>query len=118
MCVSSTDHKPTMCKAKSVVYSITCEICERAHKSNPNLSHEGLYIGESSRTLYERADEHMKKLRRMEDSSCLFKHWAIQHPELVEAPKFMFKVIKKHGDPLSRMVHEAITIVKCASMNS
>ena len=118
VCLSSPKNKPSMCKAKSVVYSITCELCEKTHKQDPSVAHKGLYIGESARTLYERSIEHMRKLRRMEDSSCLFKHWAITHPELLEAPSFLFKVIKKHSDPLSRMINEAITILKCASMNS
>ena len=48
----------------------------------------------------------------------MFKHWALNHPESVSAPKFVFKVVKKHKDVLSRMVHEAILIGKHASMNS
>ena len=46
------------------------------------------------------------------------KHWALCHPELAEAPEFRFSVVKKFGDPLSRMVHEAILIMRIASMNS
>ena len=51
-------------------------------------------------------------------SSFMLKHWSTQHPQEVRAPKFRFKVLKNHKDPMSRLVHEAILISDQATMNS
>ena len=51
-------------------------------------------------------------------SSFMFKHWALNHPEYIDPPKFVFNVIKKHKDVLGRMVHEGVLIEKLASMKS
>ena len=88
------------------------------HKLDHTKPHKGLYLGETGRTLFERVNEHIALYRNHDFSSFMFKHWALNHPESVSAPKFVFKVVKKHKDVLSRMVHEAILIGKHASMNS
>ena len=48
----------------------------------------------------------------------MMKHWALCHPNSDSPPLFTFKVIKKHNDPLSRKIHEAVRINECASLNS
>ena len=48
----------------------------------------------------------------------MFKHWAVIHSDLADPPKFEFRVVKVHKDPLTRMIQEAVKIVKHASMNS
>ena len=57
-------------------------------------------------------------MRRFDRTSFLFKHWALNHPDLLEAPKFEFSGIKTHKDALSRMVHEAVLIGDNSTMNS
>ena len=114
----SDTHKPSLCQVKGVVYQCVCLICDVQHKLDPSTAHGGRYIGETARTLAERADEHKKGLRRFDMKNFLVKHWALQHPELLEAPKFKFSVVKKHSDALSRMIQEAILILNSASMNS
>ena len=37
---------------------------------------------------------------------------------MANPPKFRFNVVKKHKDPLSRLIHEAVRITDRASMNS
>ena len=110
VCQSNTGKGSALCQVKSVVYTGTCRLCNDKHKSNPTAPHKGIYVGQTSRTLYERLNEHQKSLKRYENSSFMFKHWASAHPELITAPEFDFKVVRKHKDPLSRLVHEAVKI--------
>ena len=93
-------------------------LCDKAHKLFPGSKHAGKYIGESSRTLYERVGEHRAALRRWDESSFMFKHWALKHPNLDTPPEFKFKVLRKHDGPLGRLVHEAVEISNSATMNS
>ena len=109
---------PSKCQLKSVVYVGTCQICERKYKENPSIRHAGKYVGETSRTLAERVKEHRAALRRYDQGSFMFKHWALAHPELDNPPDFEFSVVKKHKDPMSRLVHEAVRILDEASLNS
>ena len=75
-------------------------------------------MGESYRTLYERSLEHLQDLNRFDQKSHIMKHWALCHPESDSPPNFRFKVVRKHNDPLSRKIHEAVRISECASLNS
>ena len=109
---------PSLCSVKSVVYESVCQLCEAEHSSQPSLPHKGKYIGQTYRTAYERSQEHMASYRRQESSSFMFKHWATTHADNLSPPKFRFKVLKCHKDPLSRMIDEAILIRDFASMNS
>ena len=84
----------------------------------PGSAHEGLYVGQSSRTLYERACEHMNGLKNLDTANFLFKHWATAHSEMLTSPEFQFKVVKCHKSPLDRMLHEAVRIIDKATMNS
>ena len=60
----------------------------------------GVYIGETSRTLMERATEHVNGAEKIEIDN--FINWANSHNELREAPRMRFKVTKKCKDALSR----------------
>ena len=82
------------------------------------MKHKGRYVGQSSRTLFERASEHLQGLSRFDPANFLFKHWAVAHSELPAPPEFHFRVVKSHKDPMSRMIHEAIRILSSASCNS
>ena len=118
VCRSHQGKGPSLCKMKGVVYSSVCLKCEERHKRDLTKSHRGRYIGETGRTLFERAREHRANYRNCDFSSFMFKHWALEHSDEIEPPKFSFKVVKKHSDALSRMVHEAVLIGKLASLNS
>ena len=101
-----------------IVYESVCVECDKSHKLDPKSKHKGKYVGETYRTLYERSLEHLQDLNRFDPKSHMMKHWALCHPGASTPPKFIFKVIKKHRDPLSRKIHEAVRILDCASLNS
>ena len=107
-----------MCKANDVVYETVCAECDKTYRQDTSRAHKGRYIGETYRSLYERSIEHVQALKRFDPRSFMVKHWAKVHFNDNSAPEFQFKVIKKHNDPLSRKVHEAVRICTHASMNS
>ena len=109
---------PTLCSVKNVVYESTCDACEVKFKSSKDGHHDGRYVGQTSRTLYERASEHVEALKNSDLDSFMFKHWALMHSDMDKAPSFTFNVVKCHKDPLSRLVHESVRISTHASMNS
>ena len=78
----------------------------------------GLYIGETSRSLFERVEEHMESARRFDSKSFIMKHWASSHPELTRHPKIKFKVVKRHSSALTRLIHEEIRIDGSGNLNS
>ena len=88
VCVSYKGKGSSRCKRKSIVYKSVCTVCLS------NGSKEGVYIGESGRSLYERSLEHMADALNLKEKSHIVKHWAINHPELDEQPIFNFEVIK------------------------
>ena len=55
VCSGSTKKGPKMCGIKSVVYIGVCELCEADHQKNPENKHKGVYVGQTYRTLAERA---------------------------------------------------------------
>ena len=79
---------------------------------------KGVYVGETARTLAERAKEHIASCNRMESRSFMFKHWSADHPDLEQPPEFRFSVLKTHKDPMGRLIHEAIKIYENATLNS
>ena len=93
-------------------------LCDENHIIDPSKAHAGKYIGQTSRTLYERAHEHVSAMKNFDLSSMMLKHWSIVHNELEFPPKFRFRVIRCHADPLTRLIHESIKIMDGVSMNS
>ena len=97
---------------KSIVYESACQVC---HESG---SKDGIYIGESGRSLYERSKEHLEDAKNHKDSSHIWKHWALCHQDLMVQPVFKFKVIRIHKSCLDRQLHEAVKIADCGTLNS
>ena len=95
----------------------------RDKKKNPDLGQDmagpspttkgrvGIYYGETSRSLFERASEHVTDARKFSDKSHIIKHWMEEHPELNNLPEFRFRVIRKYRDCLSRQLGEALIIL-------
>ena len=48
----------------------------------------------------------------------MFKHWATAHKDSKSPPKFQFRVMSCHKEPLGRMIDEAVKIKRLATMNS
>ena len=84
------------------MYKIQCMECKR-------IGIEAHYIGESSRSGFQRAEEHQTGLRNMDKESPLVKHQLEFHPEV---QNFEMTVIKEHRKALQRQVMEAIMIEK------
>ena len=94
------------------MYISNCSLCKSAG------SHDGQYIGETARSLYERSREHVEDAVRMKTSSHIWKHWSLAHPEELSMPRFEFKVVKSHKSCLDRQIHEAIKISTDGFLNA
>ena len=46
----------------------------------------------------------------MKEDSHMLKHWVCDHPDLLEPPKFKFRIIRSFQDPLTRQLAEAVRI--------
>ena len=71
---------------------------------------KGIYVGESSRSLYERAKEHQAEKENLSEDSHQVKHWLTSHQEMSSPPEFKFRIIQTFRDPLSRQLAEAVRI--------
>jgi hypothetical protein len=71
---------------------------------------EGIYIGETSRSLHERALEHVKDAEAFSAKSHITKHWMNSHPSLTSPPKMEFTISSMFRDCLSRQIGEALKI--------
>ena len=71
---------------------------------------KGVYVGESSRSMYERGKEHRKDGKDKAEDSHQWKHWALEHPGLDGDPQFRFKIVSSFSDPLTRQLAEAVRI--------
>lgn len=121
-CPIATEGKPCKCNCykEGVVYQATCDLCGAR------------YIGESGRTIYTRAGQHIadfEKARKQlkasgnpgtrreeieETSSWLLDHLCEKHPQQIEDldpwTGVKFKVLKEIRDPFSRQTEEACRI--------
>ena len=103
MCLDSTvcnlcKIKTGLCKKREVVYCIECKDCEEEYK----------YIGETSRSLGERFEEHLACMN--DKQSVFFNHKTECHSGL----NFNYTVSVLNnthiGDPMRRQVSEAVCI--------
>ena len=62
----------------------------------------GVYVGESSRSMYERGKEHQKDGKDRAEDSHQWKHWALDHPDIEGDPQFRLKIVSSFTDPLTR----------------
>ena len=69
---------------------------------------QGVYVGESARSIFERAKEHQAdRVARKEDSHVI-KHWLSNHQELKSPPKFRIEVVGSFQDAVTRQIAEAV----------
>ena len=71
---------------------------------------EGIYIGETSRSLHERAVERMKDAEAYSSKSHIIKHWMLAHPENNTPPPMAFKITSMYRDCLSHQIGEALRV--------
>ena len=119
VCEHNDGKKSSKCKMSNVVYEAKCLEC--VELLNNNLLAEkdvGVYVGETSRTLMERALEHVAGANKIDIDNFITKHWATKHSDLTVKPRMKFSVIKKCKDALSRQVSEAVWIENHSNLNS
>ena len=106
------------------MYESSCAIChpeEVKDKKDDDLIRNGYgtYIGETSRSLFERTLEHNAAAKILEKESHIAKHWFMDHEDELEPPGFRYKLVGSYKDCLTRQVKEAIRILnRPGSLNS
>ena len=90
------------CFQRNIVYTNRCIQCKEQGK-------ESIYIGESSRSAFERGSEHINDYEKKLTDSHIYKHQEIGHPEMAE-PRFEFRIIRNFQSALVRQVTEAVMI--------
>ena len=78
-------------------------------KSETKISGKNIYVGETSRSLYERSKEHVRDGKKRVEDSHIAKHWDEFH-QVEEMPEFRFRIVKRFQDSLSRQVSESVRI--------
>ena len=119
VCKYSDSKGSTKCRQANVVYEAEC--CECLKLLDNGIigeSEVGVYIGETSRSLIERAREHVACAERVDVENFITKHWALKHEYMNDFPKIRFRVIKRCKDALTRQVTEAVWIKACGNLNS
>ena len=106
------DEEAQDCFRTNILYESWCVTCygsdpKRVKKVGGNDAI--VYVGESSRSLYERTKEHWEDAGGGSEDSHIHKHWINVHSG-VGAPKFKFRVIRSFQDCLSRQIAESVRI--------
>ena len=105
LCRNSPSTPSTHCSQKDVVYSIKCELCGKD---------KGIYIGETSRPLALRFQEHYRAAANPTAKSyknmAFSKHYNACHKG--EKPGITASILKKTNGSLERKVTEALLINK------
>ena len=95
------------------LYSYSCGWCNPGAGQEKELTEvkqdiPTLYIGETSRSIYERSKEHWADWRRAKEGSHMRKHQEEAHGGA--NPKFCMRVVKSFRSALSRQIGEAVRI--------
>ena len=102
------------CKKSSLVYENVCLKCNPGAGSKKELREvkddtPTLYVGETSRSVFERSREHWGAWRSRKEDSHIRKHQEADHGG-DDSPQFMMRVVKHYKTALSRQVGEAVRI--------
>ena len=90
------DTEPGRCTQRNIIYKYDCIICKDEEAT------ETTYIGESSRTGFERNKEHEGLVKARSLESPLFEHQQESHPD--RDVSMSMKIVKKLFRPLDRKV--------------
>ena len=115
-CDQSSDKREN-CRSRNIVYESKCKLCnsspiddgDEAGRQNSS-PREGIYIGETSRSLHERAFEHVRDAENYSPKSHIVKHWMSKHPEISCPPEMEFSITARYHDCLSKQIGEALRI--------
>ena len=102
------------CKKRNILYESSCSLCnpeqeDKKKKSSLNNA-KGVYVGESARSIYERAQEHWADRVSQKEDSHMVKHWLSDHADLPEPPPFRIKVVSSFKDSMTRQISESVRI--------
>ena len=103
------------CRKRSILYENICLLCnpdaggEEKKKLTPPTFPPSIYVGESSRSLYERGKEHWRSYRAGLEDSHIRKHHILHHEGRGE-PKFHLRPVMFHRSSLGRQIAEAVRI--------
>ena len=96
------------CRKRNILYQTFCLECKKAGK-------DSIYIGESSRTGFERGGEHQYDFKTKAEDSHMFLHQSEEHGDM--EIKFSMKIVKQFQSSFRRQVHEAVSISRNSSRN-
>ena len=104
------------CKVRNVLYESACVLCngDRVEKKNKWGSFRemvGVYVGETSKSIFERAGEHWQDVKAGKVESHMLKHWETDHSDDKGLPNFKIGIVRTCQDALSRQVGESVRIV-------
>ena len=102
------------CKRRNILYESECTVCnpvDAMKEKEADLGkRQGVYVGESSRSIHERALEHNGDYQGQKDDSHMMKHWLTSHADLDAPPAFRFRLVRSFPDALTRQISEAVRI--------
>ena len=113
------------CYKEGILYQAVCLRCHKEQEeSGSPVVRDSLYLGESSRTLYTRYQQHIQDYRRASRrnpsppelvdtvSSWMWDHAKEKHggPSSKLEEDYQFTVLSSHRDPMTRQISEAVRI--------
>ena len=116
-CAQPGDKKEP-CTTRNVLYESECAKCNppgtRKVADRDGLAEKrdvaSLYVGESARSISERALEHWRDAESGKEESHMLEHQSVAHRGEQASPEFHFRVVKKCQSSLERQVREAVRI--------
>ena len=116
VCRWGEEHKGD-CRRRNIVYKTECRDC-KGEAGERSKKKDTLYVGETSRTGYERGQEHQRdaKSKAKTENSHIRIHQVEAHGGET-GNGFSMKVVRGHKSALARQVHEAVLIANCQSQN-
>ena len=98
---------------RNICYESECGRCGKVNNNDVGLNMSGknatLYVGETSRSLFERTSEHWQAADSMKEESHMVQHMQESHKGEGK-PEFNFKVVKTFKTALDRHIAEAVRI--------
>ena len=105
------------CKRRNILYESKCVLCNPKEEESKKKEgakdlnkSKGIYVGESARSIFERAGEHQADRIAKNEDSHMVKHWLSSHRELNSPPKFRVEVVGSYQDAMTRQIAEAVRI--------
>ena len=97
------------CFRRNILYESRCGTCEdkneqpgeenggrKSKKGKTDLADPNIYVGETSRNLYERVKEHIRDGKNRAEDRHIAKHWDQAHLG-EQMPEFRFKIVQHSG---------------------